>query len=230
MAVMKNLLDKTGRWLLPRIYLAVSRLLLLTCRIRQHDEQHFDAGLAAPPFIAACWHYGIFYSIHRLHRARKEWGGEWVLMLSASSDADYVALILEKMGLTTVRGSQKKGGLAALKKMTALMRQGMNAGIIVDGSQGPARQVQAGVILLASMTGAPVVATAWATDRYIAFRSWDRTVLPKPFARIDMWYDEPLRIPRELTAADLEKYRRELEERLNRLYARAWGEHGRTGH
>lgn len=227
---MKRLLLKLARWLLPAIYLGVSRLLLSTCRISHHGEEHFNEGLASPPFIAACWHYGIFYSIHRLHQARKENGQEWILMLSASRDADYVAMILERMRLQTVRGSQRKGGLAALKKMSALVRSGINAGIIVDGSQGPARRVQAGVILLAGMTGAPILPTAWAADRYLAFKSWDRTVLPKPFARLAMWYGEPLRIPARLTSEDLEKYRLELEERLDRLYYRAWGEFGIMEH
>jgi lysophospholipid acyltransferase (LPLAT)-like uncharacterized protein len=227
---MKRVLLKLGHWLLPAVYLGISRLLLLTCRIRQHGEGHFTEGFASSPFIAASWHYGIFYNLHLMHRLRRENGQEWILMLSASSDADYVAMILEKMRLQTVRGSQRKGGLAALKKMTALMRQGMNAGIIVDGSQGPARKVQAGVILLASMTGAPILPTAWAADRYVAFRSWDRTVLPKPFARLALWYGEPLRIPARLSSGDLEKYRLELEERLNRLYHQAWGEFGIREH
>lgn len=230
MAMMKDFFQKIGMRLLPYAYLALSRMLLLTCRISQHEEKHFNAGLDSPPFIAACWHYGIFYSIHRVHRARKERGQDWILMLSPSSDADYVGMVLEKMGLKTVRGSKGKGGLAALKNMTVLMRKGTHAGIIVDGSQGPARKVQAGVILLASMTGAPIVPTAWAADRYIVFNSWDRTVLPKPFAKIDMWYGEPLQIPRKLAAADLEKYRLELEKRLNHLYETAWAAFGKSAH
>jgi len=226
---------ETGFWyrfslkIVPFLYLLVSRLLFATCRVREYRRDCFERCTADQPGIVAFWHYGILYNIHRSFTDRKA-GYDWIAMVSGSRDAEYVAGVLRKMGHEVVRGSKGKGGLAALKKMIAAIRRGRHAAIVADGSQGPARKLQAGVILLAGKSGAPILPVAWSADRYFTFGSWDRTVLPKPFARIHMFYGEPLRIPAELKAADLESYRLELEKRLNSLYDEAWGRIGRKEH
>jgi len=140
-------------------------------------------------------------------------------------------MFLTRMGLATVRGSRGKGGLRALKEMKAAMDgEGKKAAIVVDGSQGPALKVQAGAILLASKTGAPILPFVWGADRYWAFKSWDRTVLPKPFAELAVYYGASLHVPAGIRAVDLEAYRLNLEERLNKLYCRAWGRFGIEHH
>ncbi|HIJ78072.1 MAG: lysophospholipid acyltransferase family protein [Desulfobulbaceae bacterium] len=210
----------------PYIYRIVSRLLFATCRVEDHGGANM-AGLekGGRPFIAAFWHYSIFYVVHRSR------GKRWVAMVSASKDGEYISRILQGMGYETVRGSKGKGGLGALRGMVAAVRnKGLNAAIVADGSQGPAREVQAGVILLAAKTGAPILPVAWAADRYLVFRSWDRTVLPKPFAKIKMYYGAPLRVPEKLSAEELEAQRLLLEQRLNELYAKAWQGFGSAGH
>jgi len=103
-----------------------------------------------------------------------------------------------------------------------IVSEGSPAGIVADGSQGPALKVQAGTILLASKTGSPIVPVVWSADRYIAFRSWDRLSLPKPFAKVDYFYGEPLLVPEKLSSEELESYRDELENRLLDLYNKAW--------
>ncbi|MGW8194199.1 MAG: lysophospholipid acyltransferase family protein, partial [Desulforhopalus sp.] len=60
--------------------------------------------------------------------------------------------------------------------------------------------------------------------------SWDRTAIPKPFARVDFVYGEPLAIPKMLTGDDTEYYRLLLEKRLNDIYTMAWNIHDKSGH
>lgn len=214
----------------PYLYMGLSRMLFASCRVTEYGRHHFDACLENPPFIAVSWHYGVVYSIHSIYNVRRFQGQPWVMMLSASRDAEYFAGVLRRMKLEVVRGSKGKSGLAAVKNMVARVKQGCNAGIIVDGSTGPARKVQAGVIFLASKAGVPILPVGWAADRYIAFNSWDRTVLPKPFARIDKWYGEPLAVPKKLSSKSLEEYRLELENRLNDLYDKSWQQFGKKEH
>lgn len=117
-----------------------------------------------------------------------------------------------------------------MKGMVKAVREGLNAAIVADGSKGPARKVQSGAILLASSTGAPIVPVMWAVDKYSAFRSWDRTVLPKPFSRIEFIYGEPIYIPKKMEAGELEKYRVEVENKLNEYYENMWGLFGIKEH
>lgn len=151
-------------------------------------------------------------------------------MVSASDDAEFVARILARQGVESVRGSRNRGGVSALKGLIDLMRKGCNAVIVADGSKGPARIMQAGAVLLAGKAAAPVLPIVVAADRYWAFRSWDRTLLPKPFARLDLWYGDLMAVPENARSEDIERCRLEMEHRLNDLYVRAWGEFGKKSH
>ncbi|NOX25418.1 MAG: lysophospholipid acyltransferase family protein [Deltaproteobacteria bacterium] len=212
------MLTKISLFIVPVLYAILTKILFATCRVRRYGRQHYDGLLLRQqPFVAAFWHYSIFCTMQLIE------GREWVAMVSGSADAEYVAKLLNRMGLSTVRGSRGKGGLRALRQMAAFMAAGKKAAIVADGSQGPALRVQAGAIYLASRTGAPILPFAWGADRYWSFHSWDRTVLPKPFARLALFYGEPMYVPAKLRAADLEACRLQLEERLGELYSRAWG-------
>ncbi|MCK5231981.1 MAG: lysophospholipid acyltransferase family protein [Desulfobulbaceae bacterium] len=224
MDVKRDFLYRLSLVLTPPVYTILTRLLFATCRITENNREYWDRCSKAGPVISAFWHYGISYSIHLAR------GKQWVAMVSSSRDGEYIARILEWMGYETVRGSRTRGGLGALKKMMSRIREGINGAIVADGSQGPPRKVQAGAILLASRTGTPIIPMAWAADRHIRFNSWDRTILPKPFARISLWYGEPLEVPADLGSEEVEKYRVELEDRLNTAYSRAWNDFGKEEH
>ncbi len=130
-------------------------------------------------------------------------------MVSASRDGEYLARLAEQFGFETVRGSRNKKGVQGLKAMLRAVQNGNSAAIVADGSQGPPKIVQAGAILLAARTGAPIIPMIFAASRYFTINSWDRTIIPKPFSRIDFYYGEPLFVTgkpaagrsRELSAA-----------------------------
>lgn len=222
---------KDGFWyqvslrVVPAVFVWLTRLWFCTCRIVTHGQQYraqIDARKG--PAVGCFWHYSILFIFYYL---RKETA---VAMVSGSRDGEYISRMAQRMGHATVRGSRKKGGLTAIKGMIRHMREGKHAAIVADGSQGPPRVVQAGCIVLASHTGFPVVPMVWSCNRYIRFGSWDGTVMPYPFSRIDYFYGEPFDVPPKLDSAELEKYRLLLEERLNRLYEEAWALHGKTEH
>lgn len=211
----------------PWLYGGVSRLLFATCRVQEYGRENLDRCEAqGKPFVALFWHYSVLTAVALI--SGRGWG--WAAMVSASQDAEFVARILARQGVVAVRGSRNRGGLAALKGLIGLMDKGNNAAIVGDGSQGPPRVMQAGALLLASKSGAPVLPLVVAADRYWAFGSWDRTLLPKPFARLHLWYGEPLSVPEKAGTAELERLRLEMEGRLNHLYAQAWGEFGKESH
>ncbi len=176
------------------------------------------------PVIACFWHFSILYFFHYLRHFPA------TVMISSSRDGDYLAEIAKRLGLQTVRGSSNRRGVQALKKLIHKLRQGSNAGIVADGSQGPALKVQPGMILLASKTGRPIVPMTWSASRYITFKSWDKTVLPMPFCTIYMHYGTPLHVPEKISSKQVEEYRGQLETILRKLYTKAWNEVGRDNH
>jgi lysophospholipid acyltransferase (LPLAT)-like uncharacterized protein len=201
------------------------RLWFLTCRVRLHDpENFFEQMRSKQPIIASFWHYAIIFIFYFLRRYSA------MVMVSASRDGEYIARLAREFDFSVSRGSRNNKGAEALKKLFRAVRGGNNCAIVADGSQGPPRVAQPGAILLASRTGAPVLPMVWSASRYYAIRSWDRTVIPKPFACVDYYFGEPLFVPAELKADGIETYRLLLEERLNGLYARAWGQYNRGDH
>lgn len=225
MAVKNGFLYRLLLAVVPWLYAGLSRMLFATCRVRVYGGENLDRCEAQTnPCVAVFWHYSVF-AVIAFSRGRG-----WAAMVSASQDAEFVARILARQGVVTVRGSRNRGGFSALKGLIGLMRQGYNAVIVADGSQGPARIMQAGAILLAGKNAAPILPLAVAADRYWAFRSWDRTLLPKPFARLDLWYGEPMTVPEKAGAEEIEQCRLEMEQRLNALYAQAWSAFGKDAH
>ena len=228
MAVKNGIAYRLSLRIVPWLFELVSRVLFGSCRVTMHGLAHQQqCDEAGHGFVAAFWHYSVFCIIEMQRRG----GHKWVAMVSGSDDAEYVARLLHSRGCAIVRGSRGKSGVVkAMRGMVDWMGQGRAAAIVADGSQGPAFVAQAGAVLLASRTGAPILPVVAAADRYFVFKSWDRTMLPKPFARLAICHGEPLFVPPGLKANELEPYRLLLEERLNTLYVEAWQRFGRDNH
>ena len=61
----------------------------------------------------------------------------------------------------------------------------------------PSSSAAPGAVYLAGVTGRRLVAMGFAASRVWRAGSWDRMVLPKPFARVVIAYSEPLEVARE---------------------------------
>ncbi len=135
------------------------------------------------------------------------------VLISQSADGELIAQICRHLGLGTIRGSSKRGGAQALLQ---LLRDGANSHLAItpDGPRGPRRQVKTGIVLLASLSGLPVVPLGVGFDRAWRFNSWDRFALPRPFSRVVGVLGEPLVIPPDLDHAGVERERRRIEEAL----------------
>ncbi len=221
----EGLVYRFSLWVVPLFFRLLSFVLFSTCRVQRRGQEHLTrlAG-AGSPFIVSFWHYGVIYIVYQAVKI------PLVAMVSASRDGEYISRILQSKGFATVRGSRNRGAVGALKGLMKEMAKGKSAVLVADGSQGPARKAQAGTILLASRTGAPILPVGWAADRCKSFRSWDRTAIPLPFSKVVLWHGEPITVPRELQSAELEEYRLRLEQALNDLYEKSWGEFGRKQH
>lgn len=220
-----GLLFRLSLKVVPVLLAGLARILFASCRLRVHGkvnrEQTLDSGKTA---VVTFWHYSFFGVFHVL----RSYDG--VVMVSSSRDGEYIAGLAETYGLSTVRGSRNNKGVQALKELIRAVKNGENAGIVADGSQGPPLIAQPGGVLLASRTGAPVLPLCWSASRYWTVSSWDRTIIPKPFSRVDIAFGEPLAIPKGLKGEGVEEFRAELEQSLNSLYEKVWAMQGRKSH
>ncbi|MDH3404594.1 MAG: lysophospholipid acyltransferase family protein [Acidobacteriota bacterium] len=208
--------------LAPPLGLGILNLLDRTWRYRVTGREHLEAALAgSSPTIVAFLHGRTFALLRHLVR---ECHGTWVSMCSKSLDGEAMARIEERLGLEVVRGSSGRDGLQALQEMVRRVRHTPVAGaaLAVDGSRGPRGRVQGGIVRLARWTGGRILpVTASARPAKIFRRAWDRTMLPLPFARVDVVYGELLDVPASSDAHATEALRAGLEERMVALQAQA---------
>lgn len=211
---------------LPAIVAVVMRLWFATCRVRVNGAENFvlPGEENERPQIASFWHYSIIFILYQMRRY------EATVMVSASSDGDYLARLARLLGYRVERGSSHRRGVAALKLMIRAMKGGSSCALVADGSRGPARIAQPGALLLAAKTGHPVVPIVWSASRCFTIGSWDRMAFPLPFSRVEFFFGRPLTVPQGLKVDALEEWRQELENRLNSLYREAWIKFDKTKH
>lgn len=185
-----------------------------TFRLQVENEKpwldHLQSG---GKVLLCCWHQQFFSAVRYF---RKYSAHHPALMISKSKDGDVIALIAEKTGWHTVRGSSSKSGAPALKDMIAHLSRWGLAAHILDGPRGPAGEVKPGVIRLARIEGVVVVPFYISADRAWYFKSWDRFMLPKPFARVNLRYGEMLDFATTTgeKEEDLERQRVRLQETM----------------
>lgn len=181
-----------------------------TFRFRVENEtpwlEHLKQG---GRILLCCWHQQFFSAI-RYFKNYAVYNP--ALMISKSNDGDIIAKIAEKTGWHTVRGSSSRDGGSALRGMIAHLEKYGFAGHVVDGPRGPAGIVKAGVVKLAQTPGTLVVPFYLSADRAWYFKSWDRFMLPKPFARVTLRYGEMIDLTSGVSEDDFENQRVRLEQ------------------
>ena len=99
------------------------------------------------------------------------------------------------------------------------LNTGRVAAFTVDGPRGPARSAQPGALWLAGATGHPVLPFHLEADRCWTARSWDGSMVPKPFSTAAIAIGEPM-VVAGTTEDVVEQARHDLEQRLGLLEIR----------
>jgi hypothetical protein len=151
--------------------------------------------LMMPP----AWRYGI-----RVH-----------IVISRHRDGRFIAQAVDRFGLSTIAGSSSKGGRAALRSMLQVLARGECVAVTPDGPRGPRMRATAGVVRAARLAGVPLLPVTFAVSRRRVLPSWDRFVLPLPFARGAIVVGAPIEAPVDAAAETVERVRSALETTLN---------------
>jgi lysophospholipid acyltransferase (LPLAT)-like uncharacterized protein len=111
-------------------------------------------------------------------------GENVAIVISEHRDGEIIARIAESLGYATVRGSSSRGGSRALIGLMREIDAGRDGAITPDGPRGPARVFAAGAAVAAYRTGALIAPIRAQASRSWRLKSWDRFLIPKPFARV----------------------------------------------
>ena len=176
-------------------------------------RRYWDKG---NPFILCFWH-------GRLLMIPYCWRGGVAIhtLTSRHPDGRLLARTTAHFGIRTVTGSTTRGGVGALKTLVRLLRSGDCIGVTPDGPRGPRMRATDGVVALARLSGAPIIPVTYGTDRRRVLSTWDRFIVALPFGRGVLVWGEPIHVPADAGADDLEAVRRQVEATLNEITADA---------
>lgn len=185
-------------------------LLGKTLRFKTVNREILDRYHGKEGLIMVSWHgqqlTGFFFF--------KNCG--YYILNSLSKDGDYSSSIMSRFGWKTVRGSTARGAVRGLIELLRVLRTGAGIAITPEGSRGPCYHIEPGCLYLAQKTGAPLIPVAFVYDRkWISARSWDKFMIPKPFARGVAYFGDPVFITSELTEAQLEVEAERLREGIH---------------
>lgn len=190
------------------------------------DDENAQSTAAAwsggTPVIIAFWHNRLFLMPY-CWPSREPFH----MLISAHADGRLISKAVSWLGISTVVGSKAKddakpkGGSGATRKLLRLLKDGASVGITPDGPRGPRMHASNGVLALAKLSGASIIPAAAATSRRRLLSTWDRLMVPLPFSRGARIWGDPIIVPRDADASELEALREQLETTLIAISNRA---------
>ena len=169
------------------------RLWARTLRLQVEDPHNVVAFIRTQPAIFAIWHNRLLMLprvFDPCFPTRQSYG-----LISASRDGDLIARFIERSGYGTIRGSSSRKGVIALRQLVDTLAADGNVLVTPDGPRGPVYQASQGVVFLAQKSGAPVVPIHMEYSSCWRLKSWDRFVVPRPFATLRAIFGTPIVVP-----------------------------------
>ena len=180
----------------------------LNTRIHCEDGRPHPTDPQEQRYIYAFWHEVLLGPVALRPRAH--------ILISEHADGELITQVCRHLKFPAIRGSSTRGGTRALLEMIRRQRD-THIAFTPDGPRGPRRQVQPGLIYLASKMGLPIVPTGIGYARAWRARSWDRFALPLPWTLSYLHLAPPVVVPPKLDRDGLELQRRLLEREMHRV-------------
>jgi lysophospholipid acyltransferase (LPLAT)-like uncharacterized protein len=141
-----------------------------------------------------------------------------VVMNTTAFDGQWTRKVIEWLGFGTAQGSSSRGGLRGLNVMAERIRQGLDCAFTIDGPRGPRYVAKVGPVLLARMTGSPIMVFHVGVDRGKTIeKTWDHFLLPSLFARAILLGGEPIYVPQDADSNMIRAKHEEMQKALERV-------------
>ncbi|MBF0376387.1 MAG: lysophospholipid acyltransferase family protein [Desulfamplus sp.] len=188
------------------------RLYAMTFRFKTVNEDKWQKHLKEGKTVLLCvWHQQFFSAIRHFKTYAHL---NPALMISQSRDGELIAGVANRTGWYTARGSSSKGGKEAMVEMIEHLNRYHFGAHILDGPRGPIGKVKAGVIKMAKESNAIIVPFYTFADKAWFFNSWDRFMVPKPFAQVTLLFGDEICFEPANTPEEFEAQRQYLEQTM----------------
>lgn len=162
------------------------------------------------PFIIALWHNRI----GMMPYAYREKAHTLCVVASGHRDGHIVIGAMGRFGFDGIAVDSQDGAKAA-RAIVRRLKQGGRIGFTPDGPRGPRLVVKEGLIVIASLAGAPVIPVTYSMKKFRMLKTWDRFRVPLPFNRGICRWGKAVWVPKGADDATREAYRQKIEAVLN---------------
>ena len=175
-------LSYLGRWLFQTLFL----LNKISIKGEKNFIQLIKSG---QPVMLCVWHGRLLFPswYARFHTKLH-------IISSRHPDSEILAHILKCWGYELIRGSTQKGGMRVIREMTTIFKKGGIIAVTNDGPKGPARIAKSGSFSLALKHNVNIITVTGSATKFWELKSWDKSLLPKPFGKIQLVISKPLEI------------------------------------
>jgi lysophospholipid acyltransferase (LPLAT)-like uncharacterized protein len=141
-----------------------------------------------------------------------------VVMNTTAFDGQWTRKVIEWLGFGTAQGSSSRGGLRGLTVMAKRIEEGIDCAFTIDGPRGPRYVAKVGPVLLARMTGAPIVLFHVGVERGTTFqKTWDHFLLPGLFTRAVIIGSKPIYVPTNASQETVQAKHLEMQRALEHV-------------
>ena len=188
------------KFLLPLLI----RLLAATWRVKTKGS------IPDGPCVVAFWHDEML-PVWKLFAGRDAVG-----LTSRSRDGGLLARLLEQWGYTVVRGSSSRHGKEALEELVGWAKV-RTVLVTPDGPRGPRHEFKPGAVVAAHRAGVPLYLCMVRAKGIRLNKSWDRFLVPLPFASVNILVSFPFSVSEEADREEIGDTIRQCQNLLNRL-------------
>jgi len=206
-------------WLAKNILWIAAWLLCASLRIKKSNASVFeDVQHSRKSSVIAFWHGSMLLGWF-LHRPQKNF--RVAALVSESEDGEILSATLKRWGYRMIRGSSHVGGKEAMQLMVDAVSEGNSLCITPDGPTGPRHEMKMGAVRAAQRANVPLFLVGIAVKEKTNLDNWDQFEIPMPFAKVNVWYSDPITVPQELRDEALVNFLHSTQMQLQELNSKA---------
>ena len=158
------------------------RLLWFTYR----KKYHFIDKPIEEQCMAITWHSELLISPQVYRKLRKSQLTSAII--AQHHDGELIARTLKMLNIFPLRGSSRRGAKSVLINAIKILKEGYSVMITPDGPKGPRYSMSDGAVALALRSKLPIMVVNYQPSHYWQLKSWDRFIIPKPFAKLHIYH------------------------------------------
>lgn len=191
----------------PPLLYGFIKAITSTLKIKIIGKEHYDRlRKTNQRILIVFWHGRLFLMISVLQAPNH------AVVVSSSRDGMLIAHVLERFHYHRIWGSSDRSPVKVLLSGLDHIKKGFNIGFTVDGPKGPIHKVKPGALYLAQKSDAWILPVSFSAKPAFIFHSWDRFLLPFPFAKAVFVFGKPFKPSEDILHESLY-----LEQILNQL-------------